>query len=282
VDRGGGARPVNPHGEAKADIAGITAASLALMSRLWRGYDVGRASAYLSHAKEIYEYGKSHRGTTPDHDGYYADESYVDDMLCGAVELYNATHEERYIDEAIDWDDMIYAHSWVVDWSNTVDYCRHSLMKAGWAGTANYWKDDVENYLGKISNASNVRGLAFFSEWGSLRYATGAAFSAALLYDRTGTQSYRAFAEDQLAYVLGDNEYGRSFVIDHGRNAPTDPHHRNAYNSGIALTGALVGGPNSNGYTDSRFDYVDNEVTIDYNTGLVGLAAFKVAQERRR
>jgi endoglucanase len=118
--------------------------------------------------------------------------------------------------------------------------------------------------------------------WGSLRYATGAAYSAALLYDATGVPRYRDFAMAQLAYVNGNNEYGRSFVVGQGRNPPRAPHHRNAYGRDFfdehlahrfELAGALVGGPTPDGYVDSIHDYVGNEVTIDYNTGLVGLAA---------
>jgi endoglucanase len=142
-----------------------------------------------------------------------------------------------------------------------------------------------------------VNGLSWFGDWGTLRYATGAALSAALLFDVTGDASYRSFAESQLAYVLGDNEYGRSFLIGYGTNPPTQPHHRNAYgydafdperSHRFSLAGALVGGPTKEdtevsaaGYEDTIGNYVGNEVTIDYNTGLVGLAAFAVAHERR-
>jgi hypothetical protein len=40
------------------------------------------------------------------------------------------------------------------------------------------------------------------------------------------------------------------------------------------LYGALVGGPDkSDKYTDSRTNYVQNEVTIDYNAGFTGALA---------
>ncbi len=288
VDDGGGARPVDPHDTAGADVAGLTAASLALMSRFYEAYDPGRAATYLQHAREIYAYGESHQRTT--FDNFYGDDSYEDNMLCGAIELYHATGESAYLDKAEAWNEAAGRHYWVVDWASSADYCRHSLVQAGSSRALTFWRQDVESYLLAISNQPNTFGLAYFSEWGSLRYATGAAFSAALLYDVTGDLRYLEFADSQLAYVKGDNEYGRSFVIGYGPNAPQRPHHRNSYgrdffDDGLGhlheLTGALVGGPTPDGYTDTIHDYVANEVTIDYNTGLVGLAAADVAAQRR-
>jgi hypothetical protein len=52
----------------------------------------------------------------------------------------------------------------------------------------------------------------------------------------------------------------------------------NTYNSAgpnaHVLTGALVGGPDSNdSYTDSRSDYISNEVATDYNAGFQSAVA---------
>jgi len=134
--------------------------------------------------------------------------------------------------------------------------------------------------------------MAFFTDWGTLRYALGAAFSAGLLYDITGEIQYRDFAISQLDYALGANDYNRSFVVGWGENPPTHPHHANSFGSNsldwdlsgphaFNLAGAMVGGPtqyatgpSGPGYADETSDWVGNEVTIDYNTGLVGTAAF--------
>ena len=80
---------------------------------------------------------------------------------------------------------------------------------------------------------------------------------------------------------MGENEYDRSFVIGFGNNPPTQPHHRNQIATGRSLAGALVGGPTQGatgpsapGYEDNADDYLGNEVALDYNAGVVGLAAF--------
>jgi endoglucanase len=121
------------------------------------------------------------------------------------------------------------------------------------------------------------------------------AFSAALLYDATKNTKYRDFARSQYAWIKGNNPQGRSFIMGWGTNPPKRPHHRNAYGYEDdlgwdadapqlsdtrefrhLLVGALVGGPNLEGYQDSVNDYIHNEVAIDYNAGLVGTAAFGV------
>ncbi|MEY4550210.1 MAG: hypothetical protein RL685_6405 [Pseudomonadota bacterium] len=71
-------------------------------------------------------------------------------------------------------------------------------------------------------------------------------------------------------------------------NLPSQPHHRNQIATGNSLAGALVGGPTNGfvgphqaGYQDNADDYLGNEVALDYNAGLVGLAAFGAAEARR-
>ncbi len=77
-----------------------------------------------------------------------------------------------------------------------------------------------------------------------------------------------------------------SYLVGFGANPPRNPHHRTAHGSWAdsiqepaisrhTLYGALVGGPKTNddAYTDSRSDYVMNEVALDYNAGFTGALA---------
>ena len=162
---------------------------------------------------------------------------------------------------------------------------------------------EVDRYLGFVTGDQHVAGMAWISDWGSLRYAAAASFSAALLYDLTGDGKYRDFVLGQLDYILGDNEYGRSFIVGIGSNYPLRPHHRNAYGHDLGdfddatdfaadpkflLRGALVGGPTkgdmgptTSGYEDEITDYVGNEVALDYNAVAVGIAAFAVVERSK-
>jgi endoglucanase len=290
VAEGGGERPVTLGGQ--ADLAGVSAAALAIMANVYEPYDPTYAAECLAHARDVYALGGVRLGTTPD--SFYPDDSYVDDMLCGSVELYRATGEPIFLTEAESWNTALSETWWVLGWNNLADPCRHSLHVAGSPDALTYWAPDVAGYLDAVSTEPGVDGLAWFMDWGSLRLALGAAWSSALYYDATGQDTYLSFAMSQLDYAMGTNEHGRSFVVGFGTNPPVRPHHRNAYGVEAldwnldephlhTLWGGLVGGPtreatgtSSPGYEDDVWDYVGNEVTIDYNTGLVGVSAFVV------
>jgi len=289
--QGGRPRPVNM--QANADIAGITAASLALMSKLYRPYDAALADTYQAHALSIYQIGKNNpQGSNP---GLYGQTgtAWQDEMLAGAAELYRVTNDSAYLDDAKVFNDGVANHGWAPNYSQSADFSRHSLSVAGAADVvADYWRLDVENYEAKVSTEANTAGFVYIDEWASLRYAAGAGFSAALYAQVTGDAAARDLAVSQLNYIAGDNSYGRSFVIGYGTDSPVHPHHRNSDNLGVLLSGALVGGPTQSayaqqgtsvhpnpGYQDNKDDYVGNEVALDYNAGLVGLAAFGVTQQ---
>ncbi|MBP3249360.1 MAG: glycoside hydrolase family 9 protein, partial [Ruminococcus sp.] len=170
-----------------------------------------------------------------------------------------------------------------------------------------FWDNDC---LGKClttwKQKETKQGLYFLDVWGSCRYASAAGLIAALYdkYHNNGQPSeWSEFAKRQMDYILGDNDitfkenaemtvlagrngtHGpRSFLC--GYDAETtvmNPHHRAASGLTMAedpreqkhvLWGALAGGPDDNdAHSDSTNDWRENEVTIDYNAAVVGLAA---------
>ena len=173
-------------------------------------------------------------------------------------------------------------------------------MLAEITGKASY-KQDVQTYLDSWLPGGDVhytpKGLAWRAQWGPNRYSANTAFLA-LVAARLGLkpQIYRDFARQQIHYMLGDS--GRSFVVGFGVNPPRRPHHAssscpskpatctwNDFNNPgpnpQTLTGALVGGPDKNdNYEDKRSNYIQNEVTTDYNAGfqsaIAGLKDLKV------
>jgi endoglucanase len=292
---GGRPRPVSM--EANADVAGITAASLAIMARLYRSFDAALADSYQLHAAQIYQIGKNNpSGSNPGLYGQNGD-AWFDEMLAGSAELFRLTSEEAYLSDALGFNTSIENHGWAPNYSLSADFSRHSLYVGGQAdAVSEFWQLDVENYAAKVSTNEFTTGAVYFDEWGMLRYSAGAAFSAALFAQVTGDMAARDLAISQLNYIAGQNSYSRSFVIGVGVNPPQNPHHRNSDTLDILLTGALVAGPTQRaftqgqgmnalvitqpGYEDVTEDYVGNEVALDYNAGLVGLAAFGVLQQR--
>jgi endoglucanase len=295
ANMGGRPRPVSL--EANADVAGITAASLALMSRLYRQFDPALADSYQLHATQIYQIGKNNpSGSNP---GLYGQggEGWIDEMLAGSAEMFRLTSEQTYLTDALDFNTRLENHGWAPNYSQSADFSRHSLYVGGQTeAVREFWQLDVQSYASKLSPNEFTAGAVYIDDWGMLRYAAGAAFSAALYSQVTGDVAARDLAITQLNYIAGQNTYNRSFVVGVGTDAPQNPHHRNSDTLGVLLTGALVAGPTQRsfmqgqganaieitapGYEDVTEDYVGNEVALDYNAGLVGLGAFGVIQQR--
>lgn len=294
VEKGGEPRPVQMG--AKADFAGLTAAALALASRVYASVDATLATTYLTKAKTAYAFAKSNPGLSTSMLYAWTGSQYTDDLMCGAAELWRATSEAAYRTDALAQNTTIGPHKYIASYTQVSDFCRHSLVKGGEQSALTPWTTDVDRYLTLVSANANLKGLIYLEKWGTCRHAMTTAFSAALLYDATRTTKYLDFARSQYAWVKGQNPQSRSFIIGWGTNPPKRPHHRNAYGYEddlgwdadtpqlddtrpfrISLVGALVGGPNLDGYQDSVNDYVHNEVALDYNAGLVGVAAFAVS-----
>lgn len=275
-----------------SDVAGQTAAALAIASIIFEPTDPDYAKTCLEHAKQIFDFGDKYRGKNP-LNVLYPSGSYLDDLAWGAIWLYIKTNDSTYLDKAKSclpvtslggghthcWDDVSYGAAIKI---------AQVTHDEGYAAVV---EKNLDNWLPTGSITYTPGGLAWLSPWGSLRYATTAAFLAFVWSDdkTVGTASkkdaYHKFAESQINYALGDNPRKGSYEVGFGENAPEHPHHRTAHGSWLStldtptfhrhiLYGALVGGPNSDdGWKDDITDYRLNEVAIDYNAGFVGTLA---------
>jgi len=168
----------------------------------------------------------------------------------------------------------------------------------------NFFDQWLPGPLRSVSHTTG--GLGQRSPWASLRYAANTAFLcfaySKVMRERNMDPSYvlalEKYGESQINYILGDS--GRSYMVGFGQNYPQFIHHKGTYNSILRwdtrgedvdviredfqskarpqehiLYGALVGGPAvGDSYSNSRGDYRQTEVSIDYNAGLTGALAF--------
>lgn len=303
VAQGGEPRPVDldldmeSRVEAGADLAGMTAAALALGARLFVSFDPRRALVYGRKARSVYNLGRQ-RPTTSDGFGgqrVFGVEQWQDEMMCGAIELYRATRWSRYARQAEAFAREAGQNPHAPSGPHNHDLCWHSFAAAGMESSIiDYWQRSVARYAGWMSENPYLAGLIDTGpQWGTLGRAAAVAWSAGLYAEVTGDDSARDLALSQLDYILGDNGYDRSFVVGFGENPPRAPHHVNAFGrSGwdafharephrVELEGALVGGPtkraegpSSAGYVDDMHDYLGNEVSLHYNSSLVLLVAY--------
>ncbi len=291
---------------ASAVVAG-TAASLAACATIFKDTDPAYAEECISHAKELLEFAdatRSDSGYTAATGFYQSWSGYWDELSWASVWIYLATGDEAYLERAEsyvpNWEREQQTTTIKYKWTHCWDTVQvgTQLLLARITGKSLY-KESMERNLDYWTvgyNGEKVRytpkGLAWLDQWGSLRYATTAAFVADVYADWSGctpekVRTYKDFAKKQVDYCLGDT--GRSFVVGFGTTPPEHPHHRTAHgswcdnwqtpipeNHSHVLYGALVGGPRTtddSSYTDDIGDYICNEVACDYNAGFTGILA---------
>lgn len=276
-------------------VVAEAAASLAACAAIYKNIDKTYSDKCLKHAKQLYDFAertKSDSGYTAANGFYNSWSGFYDELMWAGEWLYIATNDSTYLTKAKQYETQCGGnYKWTMCWDDK--YNGAVCLLATLTGDKKY-KDKIEKNLDWWAGTSgdhvtySPKGLAWLDSWGSLRYATTAAFLACVYADYSGCPSakaktYRDFAVKQVDYALGST--GRSFVVGYGVNPPEHPHHRTAQGSWAdnmnepnyhrhTLYGALVGGPDqSDSYADSVSDYNKNEVACDYNAGFVGALA---------
>ncbi|XP_076092968.1 endoglucanase A-like [Mytilus galloprovincialis] len=264
-------------GHGGSDVAGGTVAALASAAVIWKQKDAGYSTRLLSAAKSLYEFANTHRGvytqTVPASKDFYGSDNYRDEMCTAAAELYRATKDAKYLNDAKGFYQADVP--WSYNWGDKTVMCQLLLFEI--TKEAKY-RQNVEAFVTSWLPGNGVPytpcGLVFRNEWGANRYAGNGAFIAvAAAVAGIGGDSYLKWAMTQMNYMLGDNNYHMSYEIGFGNNYPRHPHHRGA-SFGHELKGGLVGGPGQHDdYVDKQDDYVKNEVACDYNAGFHSAAA---------
>lgn len=276
-------------------VVGEAAAALAACSVVFGDVDKAYSEKCLSHAKQLYNFAettKSDAGYTAANGFYTSWSGFYDELTWAAVWLNIATGDNSYLNKARQYEKQCGGNlKWTMCWDDK--YIGAICLLAELTGEQEY-KSKLEQNLdwlcgtGTEKATRSPKGLVILDQWGTLRYATTAAFIAGSYIDSgkcpsSKVKTYRNFMESQIDYALGST--GRSFVVGFGVNPPEHPHHRTAQGSWAdnmnepnyhrhTLYGALVGGPDaSDSYTDTVSDYQKNEVADDYNAGFTGALA---------
>jgi len=269
-----------------ADVPGLYAASLALMSILYREFDADYADSCLNKAKEAYQAGWSKRskGVSTPNGSFYAPKEGIpfiwhDKMMAGAVELYRATGDQKYKEDL----NVLGAESGTmhnhIGYTNVAPIVAFEMYRQGLTQQRSELADHVAFLLSKVLDKPDnpsMDGVYFNQHWGMAGGTACAAFTAALAYVLDPQETYKNFAEKQLKWVSGtDSNAKRSWIVGYN-NGPTAIHHRNAlWKPSVKIEGALVSGPDENGnYSDNAEAYEYTEVALDYNAGIPGAVAF--------
>lgn len=270
------------------DIVCETAAALAIYYCNFKTMDSEKALQALDYAKKLFAYANNNTLAysvieTDNATGkpFYQSTSYDDDFALAAAWLYKATNDSAYAT----YYNNVYGSKNYVGWALSWDDVGAAAMLYA-PDSSTTRRDYVSSFIKSNYNKVADNNYFLLSEWGSARYNCATQFMG-LVYDKmAGSDVFGAWAIGQMKYLLGNNAGKHAFVVGYNKYSVSHPHHRAA--SGYSdvssnasttmahvLAGALVGGPraSSTAYTDLANDYVQNEVALDYNAGLVGAAA---------
>jgi endoglucanase len=243
-----------------ANLAGRYAAVMALAYEIWKDDEQlgGFAKTCLRAAMEVYALGKSKEGVQQGN-SYgapyrYAETTWADDMEWGAAELFRATGDKRYLDDAKRYAQLAHTDNWMGH-EQTGHYQYYPFMNVGHFRLydlvdkkfqmvlAEYYRDGIEQCMRRAQKNPYRIGVPFI--WCS-NNLTVALATQCLLYERmTGDKTYHAFASKQCDWLLGRNPWGTSMFteIPEGGEFPTDVHLMGIKLLKRTVRGGLVDGP---------------------------------------
>jgi hypothetical protein len=208
-----------------ANLAGRYAAAMALGYQIlkndarWSSF----AATLLRAGKEVYALGKAKEGVQQGN-SYgapyrYEETTWADDMEWGAAELFRATRERPYLDDAKRYAQLAGSESWMgleqtkhyqfYPFMNLGHFRLYDLVDAPFRRTlAGYYAAGIERTVRAAEQNPYRVGVPFI--WCSNNLVVALA-TQSLLYERmTGDARYRAFATRQRDWLLGRNPWGIS------------------------------------------------------------------------
>lgn len=243
-----------------ANLAGRSAAAMAIAARLWEKEveDMAFAKKCLGAAKTLYALGKQKEGYQQGN-SYgapyrYNEDTWADDMEWGAAELYKTTGEKAYLEEAKHYARMAGTVSWMP--YDTADHYRlypfinlghfalYDLVDQPFQDTlAAFYRQGIEYTLQRAQQNPYAIGVPFI--WCSNNLVT-ALITQIILYEKmTGDLRYHDLLIQQRDWLFGRNPWGTTMFT----GIPADGEYPEDVHTSIwALThqevpGGLIDGP---------------------------------------
>lgn len=299
-----------------ANLAGVYAAAMALAFEIYHDDPAERSFAVrcLQAGKEVYALGREHpgvqQGNSYSSPYRYSPTIWAQDMEWGAAELFRATHEQSYLEEAKRYAVLANDETWMgktqtahyqyfpfinIGHYRLYDLVEHSLQKK----LVGYYRSGIDACVqaGEL-NPYHV-GVPFI--WCSNNLVVALATQCQLYAHMTGDHRYGAFAARQRDWLLGRNPWGIVMFTEIGQTFPRDVHLASVQLLHRPVAGALVDGPvyehifqSLHGvfiqepdplaafqglavYHDDGHDYSTNEPTLDGTASALLLLALENA-----
>ncbi|MCL4786761.1 MAG: glycoside hydrolase family 9 protein [Verrucomicrobia bacterium] len=241
-----------------ANIAGRYAAAMALAYQIWKDdpQHGDFAQRCLQAGKEVYELGRAKEGVQQGNSYKapyrYEETTWADDMEWGAAELYRATRERRYLDEAKHYAQLAADEGWMgrdearhyqfYPFMNVGHFRLYDLVDRQFKKTlAGYYRAGIERCVRAGGKNPYRIGVPFI--WCS-NNLVAALVTQCLMYERmTGDTRYREFTARQRDWLLGRNPWGTTMFTEIGSEFPRDTHMMTFRITGRTAPGGLVDGP---------------------------------------
>ncbi|CAG8596344.1 2354_t:CDS:2 [Cetraspora pellucida] len=293
------------------EVAAEAAAAFASSAILFQDFfnDTSYAKTLISHAISVYAYAESQKLTLSSSTvikearGYYTPK-FFDKLAYGAIWLYRATYQSQYLDKAVNYYNQYKKISHdieIMTWGDQIGSCNILFAQIFDKSNANFsfWSSEAEHYLDNILTNTSVcnftsGGLLWCDDSitsipTSLNSAFGFLMYSAYASTIEKANIYRNFVYSQINYIFGDNPMKMFYIVAVHPNSPKNPHHAGAHGgtnvenlndppeTKYPLYGAVIGGPSMNdSYLDSRSNYIQSEVALDYNSAFQGIMAYYV------
>jgi hypothetical protein len=175
-------------------------------------------------------------------------------MEWGAAELYKATGEKKYLDDAIHYANLIAEYSWM-EKDSTNHYEMYPYVNMGhfalWEiGTDSIKKKMIDYYAHNLDRIlskakQNDYGVGHLFVWCSNNFAAAVSTQAILYEKMTGDQKYSGLMQDHVNWLLGLNPWGTSMItgIPEKGDFPVDVHMPFWRIKKEVIKGSLVDGP---------------------------------------
>ncbi|SHO63119.1 glycoside hydrolase family 9 protein [Algoriphagus zhangzhouensis] len=242
-----------------ANIAGRSAAALALGARIWKEIDEAYSIRCLEAAKSLYALGRKYEGVQQGNSFgapyRYNEETWNDDMEWAGAELFKATGEQSYRDQAKEYA-LISSNedSWTVKDSashyqlypfiNLGHFSLHEVVEPEFQKTLEtFYQEGIDYTITKSKTSPFEVGIPFI--WCSNNLMTSLATQLILYEKMSGDKQYQPYLTAQRDWLFGKNPWGTSMFtgIPEKGDFPVYVHTAPYVMLGLEIPGGLVDGP---------------------------------------
>jgi len=241
-----------------ANLAGRSAAALALGAKVWMEIDSVFAMQCLQKAQSLYELGKSKEGYQQGNSYKapyrYGEITWADDMEWGAAELFRITGDDNYLADAKKYALQANTDNWLMldsaahyqyyPFINMSHFVLHELVEEDFKEKlAGYYKQEIENIAEKAKTNPYGIGVPFI--WCSNNLMTSFITQVILYEKMTGDQQFHELMLHHRDWVFGRNPWGTCMFTGMPANGeyPLDVHTSTWALSKVMVPGGLVDGP---------------------------------------